>query len=128
VNVGFDFLRTSTDSLAKAKEPSIITLYHRTTKDIARRITADGFRDSEGYYGTENLHHGVWLSDRALDADEGAVGNAVLRVELTKDEPEIAQFEWIEDGKQYREWLIPASLINECGTTVIDGVEACHFP
>jgi hypothetical protein len=99
----------------------MITLYHRTTKDIARRIAADGFRDIEEYYSTENLHYGVWLSDRALDEDEGAVGNAVLRVELTKDEPEIARFEWIEDGKPYREWLVPASLINECGTTVIDG-------
>jgi hypothetical protein len=35
----------------------------------------------------------VWLSDRALDADEGAVGNALLRVELNIDDPEIAQFD-----------------------------------
>ena len=85
----------------------MITLYHRTNKDVATQIIANGFRDSEGYYGTESLHRGVWLSDRALDANEGAVGTTVLRVELTKDEPEIADFEWIEEGKPYREWLIP---------------------
>jgi len=71
------------------------------------------------YYGTENPHSGVWLSDRPRDADEGAVGNALLRVELNIGDREIAQFEWIEDGKPYREWLIPACLINELGTIVV---------
>jgi len=98
----------------------MITLYHRTNKDDARQIIANGFRDGKGYYGTESLHRGVWLSDRALDANEGAVGTTVLRVELTKDEPEIDDFEWKDDGNTYREWLIPASLINEYGSTVID--------
>jgi len=55
----------------------------------------------------------------SLDENEGAVGNALLRVELNKKEHEIAQFEWIEDGKPYREWLIPSCLINELGKTVI---------
>ena len=72
----------------------MITLYHRTNKDDATQIIANGFRDGKGYYGTESLHRGVWLSDRALDANEGAVGTTVLRVELTKDEPEIDDFEW----------------------------------
>ena len=98
----------------------MITLYHRTNKDDATQIIANGFRESEGYYGTKSLHRRVWLSDRALDANEGAVGTVVLRVELTKDEPEIADFKWTEEGKPYREWLIPASLINKYGSTVID--------
>jgi hypothetical protein len=97
----------------------MITLYHRTTEGIATRIVADGFRDREDYYLTENLHSGVWLSDRPLDANEGAVGNALLRVELNIGDREIAEFEWIEDGKPYREWVIPACLINELGTTVM---------
>jgi hypothetical protein len=97
----------------------IITLYHRTTEDTARRIAVDGFRDSQGYWGTENLHSGVWPSDRPLDANEDAVGTALLRIELNKKEHEIAHFEWIEDGKPYREWLIPSCLINELGETVI---------
>jgi hypothetical protein len=89
----------------------MVTLYHRTTEGVARHIVADGFRDSESYFGTENLHSGVWLSDRPLDTDEGAVGNALLRGKLNVGDGEIAQFEWIEDGKPYREWLIPACLI-----------------
>jgi hypothetical protein len=27
-------------------------------------------------------------------------------------EGEIADFEWIEEGKSYREWLIPAAMVN----------------
>jgi hypothetical protein len=101
----------------------MVTLYHRTTEDAARQILADGFGDGEGCYLTENLYSGVWLSGRPLDANEGACGNTLLRVELTKGEHKIAEFEWIEDGKPYREWLIPASLINECGTTTLYGTE-----
>ncbi len=48
-----------TSALAKAKENSMVTLYHRTTEDVARHIVVDGFRDSEDYCGKENLHSGV---------------------------------------------------------------------
>lgn len=37
----------------------------------------------------------------------------MLLVDLTLSEEHIAQFEWIEQGKPYREWQIPANLINE---------------
>jgi hypothetical protein len=97
----------------------MVTLYHRTSENIARHIVVDGFGDSQDYYGTGNLHSGVWLSDHPLDADEGANGDALLGVELNPGEREIVQFEWIEAGKPHREWLVPARLINELGTTVI---------
>jgi hypothetical protein len=35
----------------------------------------------------------------------------LLRVELL--EQAIADYEWCEEDKSYREWLIPAQLINE---------------
>jgi len=41
------------------------------------------------------------------------VGDSVLLVDLALSGKEIAQFEWIEEGKPYREWQIPAKLINE---------------
>jgi hypothetical protein len=100
----------------------MVTLYHRTTEDAARKIVSDGFRDGEDYYGTETRLSGVWLSDSPLDANEGACGNALLRVELKIGYDEIKQFECIEDGKPYQEWLIPASVINECGTTTIEEI------
>jgi hypothetical protein len=104
-------------------EVPMITLYHRTSEDIARQIIVNGFRDGQGYYLTTRLHSGVWVSDQPLDENEGACGNALIRIELAKDEAEIAAFEWIEDGKQYREWLMPADLINEFGTIEIQEID-----
>ncbi|MFQ5430437.1 MAG: hypothetical protein ACE5E1_09030 [Phycisphaerae bacterium] len=51
--------------------------YHRT--DASAEILINGFRDGEGTYMTEIIHRGVWLSDRPLDANEGAYGDAVLQ-------------------------------------------------
>jgi hypothetical protein len=101
----------------------VMTLYHRTTLDIARKIIAEGFRDATGYYLTCNLHAGVWVSNVPLDANEGACGNALMRIELAKEEREIGSFEWIEDGKGYREWLMPASLLNEFGKIEIEEID-----
>jgi hypothetical protein len=101
----------------------MVTLYHRTAEDIARQIIDHGFRDGEGYYGTPRKHRGVWVSEEPLDWDEGACGNALIRIELAKEEPEIASFEWIEDGKPHREWLIPASLLNDFGELEIQEID-----
>jgi|SoimicmetaTmtLMB_FD_contig_31_5853584_length_519_multi_1_in_0_out_0_2 hypothetical protein len=101
----------------------MITLYHRTDENIARKIIDGGFRDGKGYYMTPRLYSGVWVSDQPLDENEGANGNALIRIELAKDEHEIEFFEWIEDGKPYREWLIPAALLNEFGKIEIQEID-----
>ena len=44
-------------------------LYHVTSSENAAAIKRDGFRDTGG---DQSEHHGVWLSDRPLDANEGA--------------------------------------------------------
>jgi hypothetical protein len=67
---------------------SVTVLYHRTANEAAEQILAGGFGDGEGTYMTSNWYRGVWLSDRPLDVDEG------------------------EEGKPYREWLIPAKTVN----------------
>ena len=84
-------------------------LYHRT--DHAEAILRAGFRDGTGSYLTLNTYTGVWLSDLPLDANEGAVGDQVL--EVTLEEDLVAEFEWIEEGKGYREFLVPADLLND---------------
>ena len=88
-------------------------LYHVTTIESAEKIMADGFRDSVGSYMTAREWSGVWLSNMPLDANEGAKGDTLLLVDLELSEPDIADFEWVEEMKGYREWLIPAQLINE---------------
>jgi hypothetical protein len=58
---------------------------------------------------TKNIYTGVWVSDSPLDANEGAFGETLIEMEI----PEVfEQFEWVEDGKPYREALIPSALLN----------------
>jgi hypothetical protein len=86
-------------------------LYHRT--DAAKAILAEGFRDATGSYMTTNEYSGVWLSDQPLDANEGAFGRSLLVIDVP--EPLIVQYEWIERGKGFREFLVPAELVNRFG-------------
>ncbi len=95
-------------------------LYHRT--NAAEPILSHGFRDGTGSDLTLGQHTGVWVSDVPLDGQEGAVGEALLAVEV--DEVLITQYEWIEEEKPYREWLVPAALLNQqAETTLLDADE-----
>jgi hypothetical protein len=87
-------------------------LWHRTSKAAAESIFRNGFQDAHGTYMTGREHSGVWLSGQPLDSNEGACGDVLLRVNLACTEGEIADYEWIGEGKGYREWLIPAVLLN----------------
>ena len=61
--------------------------------------------------GTDQKLYGVWLSDELLTPNEGANGDTVLRVTLDCTLDEIQQFECNEEGKDYREFLIPGAFI-----------------
>lgn len=96
--------------------------FHRTTAAATEAILAHGFRDGRGRYMTNTEHEGVWLSDRPLDVHEGAEGDTLLAVEVPSDLVE--PYEWIEEGKGYREFLVPAALLNAQGkVTIADETE-----
>ena len=95
-------------------------LYHRT--DHADAILSVGFRNGEGTYMTEQVWRGVWLSDRPLDANEGAYGDAVLFVEIPEDA--VAEYEWVQDIG-YREFLVPAEVVNRYPVRAAATCEAC---
>jgi len=86
-----------------------LIVYHRTF--AAKQILAEGFRDAEGTYLTANVYRGVWVADSPLDINEGANGDRLLSIDIP--ELVIADFEWIEEMKPYREWLVPAELLNQ---------------
>jgi hypothetical protein len=44
-------------------------------------------------------------------------------VDLPLDDAQLGEFEWIEEGKQYREWLVPAALLNENATIVVSEID-----
>lgn len=86
-------------------------LYHATSRNAAARILTEGFVDQTGQYLTTSPHTGVWLSDIPEFYIQGA--EALLEVELQITEGAIAKYEWINEPPWgYREFLIPASVVN----------------
>ena len=86
-------------------------LYHRTY--AAEAILRDGFHDSKADFLTLEVNPGVWVTDRPLDEQNGALGNVVLTVSGVP-EAEIAQFEWVRSRHPppYRQFVIPADILN----------------
>jgi hypothetical protein len=85
--------------------------YHTT--DAADTILRYGFRDATGSYMFATFElTGVWLGDSPMDINEGAKGDQVLQVEFS-DDVDLGDFEVVEEYKPYREWCVPAALINE---------------
>ena len=104
--------RAASTHVPEAKRSSFV-LYHRTGWEAAERILARGFTDATGTYMTGEEHTGVFVSDVPLDTGQGAASNDVLlRVHIEADA--VAEFEWVQEGS-YREWCVPAALLNGRG-------------
>jgi hypothetical protein len=106
--------RDPPESGPKQTGPLMLTVFHRTTKDAAAKILRDGFRDTTSRYLTDREWSGVWVSDRPLDNSEGASGEALLQIDIAEDL--LTAFEWVEEGEPFREWLVPAAVLNDAGT------------
>jgi len=91
--------------------------YHRTTRERARSILKKGFKDGSGKFLTDRTWKGVWVSERPLDSSEGAEGDVLLEIRIP--ESEVTRFEWVEEGKPYREFLVPARILNDNGIVVL---------
>ena len=57
---------------------------------------------------------GVWLSDVPLDCnDPGKLDcTAMLAVDIELTPDEMESWEVVEEGSRYREWVIPADVLN----------------
>lgn len=90
----------------------MLLLYHATSRDAAARVLNEGFLDQTGQYLTTSLHTGVWVSDRPEFYLQGA--EALLEVDLQITEGAIAKYEWKNEPPMgYREFLVPASVVNQ---------------
>jgi len=101
------------------ERPATVRYWHRTY--AAEAILAGGFKDTTGTYLTDREHTGVWLSDTPVDRHDQ--DDTLLAVDLPVHlSPMLdAEHEWVEDGKGFREWLVPAAILNEHGAvTVVD--------
>src|SRR5712691_11387566 len=101
------------------KQNARLIFYHRTTAENARSIIESGFSNSLGYFLSNRTWTGVWLSSRPLDSGDYGEDDALLMVRLDIPEEQLARWEWTAEGRSYREWLIPAQLINGVMTVVL---------
>jgi hypothetical protein len=92
------------------------TLFHVTTRANSEKILATGFLDATGDYMTGEEHSGVFLSNYPLDCNDGAWGDTTLAVIFRVSITDLDSYEWVEEGKPYREWSIPASYISQYAT------------
>ena len=88
-------------------------LFHRTRGDVAAVILRDGFKDAVDTYMTGNVYSGVWFSAQPLDSNEGVMGDTLLEIHM--DDGIVEPYEWVEEGKPYREFLVPAVIANRYG-------------
>lgn len=62
---------------------------------------------------TDREWSGVWFSDRPLTSNEGAAGDTLLALQIPVSA--IRDYEWVEERKSYREFLVPAEIANRYG-------------
>src|SRR5262245_31283309 len=91
-------------------------IYHRTNQVEAVAIKLGGFEDASVDYGF-GLTSGVRVSDRPIDANE-AKGDTLLLIDCSLSEADLQDYEVQEEGKPYREWLIPAFILNGYRTSI----------
>jgi len=97
----------------------VVKLYLSTTEAQAHRILNEGFRTLHNVSGFE----GVLLADQPLDENSGRLGDEHLVVDIADavvDEYEIVADEPMPNGSRhsglgYREWIVPAPVLNEHG-------------
>jgi len=99
------------DDLEPNPTHQAMRLYHRTS--AANTILTRGFKDSSDAYRMNSCYRGVWVSDSPVDAHDATDGDEVLVIEIP--ESAIAEYEWVEEGVDYREWIVPAELLNRLG-------------
>ena len=92
-------------------------LYHGTTLVNAEQVANNGFQDATSNFGLYNAVSsepinttGVFFSDLVLDENEGICSEAYIVLEIPDEH--LGSYEWMEEGKGYREWCIPAALAN----------------
>jgi hypothetical protein len=60
---------------------------------------------------------GVWLSDSPLDEQSGGESGDAISVQIPDEI--IEPYEWVDEHGGYREFLVPAEILNRYARTVI---------
>jgi hypothetical protein len=85
-------------------------LYHVSADPEA--ILDHGFVDGPGFYRSGKLHRGVWLYDRPIEGVEASTAADSRTVVVDIPDEVALRHEWLEEHRDYRQFLIPAELVN----------------
>lgn len=86
-------------------------LYHRTP-DV-EEILQNGFKDSDGYFKNNVLYAGVWFSSSPSSVSTSDAPERQLVIDVPEEE--VLEYELRDEKKLYREFLIPAPVLNSFG-------------
>ena len=84
-------------------------LHHITKKRDAEKIEAGGLTDGTGSYMLTREGSGLWFVDNVRDFDAPPQFDTVLTLSIP--ERVAAEYEWDDEVKPYREFLIPAIVV-----------------
>jgi hypothetical protein len=85
-------------------------LFHGTSRKRAVTILEKGFSDGIARY-SQYVLTGVRLSQQGPDPN--FLGKKTfLEVDTNLSESELSAYEWIEEGQEFREFFVPAVLVN----------------
>jgi hypothetical protein len=98
--------------------------YHVTSSENATAILDGGFKDgTPKKYMTDRLYTGVWITDDPEKSYGGGHAHpVVLEIKLRLDAKTLANYEWVDEGGAYREWCIPAAILNKHSTIALSKV------
>lgn len=88
-------------------------VYHTT--NAYEKILSDGFKNGRGRYMTDKVFEGVWFADSPMGLGDFGLRSDDYVLYLEIPDEVFEKYEWIEEGKPYREALIPAKIVNKFG-------------
>lgn len=96
-------------------------LFHVTSQKTAQRIKQNGFKEhGDGWYGLfdgktgkSKETYGIFFADSILNSNDGILHEDPVVFIVDIPEAKISQYEWHEEKKGYREWCIPAEIVNK---------------
>lgn len=85
-------------------------VYHTTAQPD--EVLRFGFRESVGTLSSGRQWAGVWLTDRPMESGDAAYLHGAT-LELDIPEEVLDPYEWKENDKPYRSFLVPAHIADE---------------
>ena len=89
--------------------------YYRTSRLTAKEIIRNGFEDRSGTEETGSNIRGTWFTDSPSAVSSG-FGDALIAVDLLV---EVAESYFNSDDQDYREYIIPAEVLNSCPRRIV---------